>query len=73
MNDTPAKPQAEPQTEPQAKPKLNPLLKLALDLGPLVVFFAANARFGIFAATAVFMATIIAALTCPTDPASSSR
>ena len=44
------------------KPKLNPLLKLALDLGPLVVFFAANARFGIFVATAVFMATIIAAL-----------
>jgi intracellular septation protein len=44
------------------KPKLNPLLKLALDLGPLVVFFAANARFGIFAATAIFMATILAAL-----------
>ena len=58
MNDQPAK----PPTEPQTKHKLNPLLKLALDLGPLVVFFAANARFGIFAATAVFMATIIAAL-----------
>jgi intracellular septation protein len=44
------------------KPKLNPLLKLALDIGPLVVFFVANARFGIFAATAIFMATIVAAL-----------
>ena len=44
------------------KPRLNPMLKLALDIGPLVVFFAANARFGIFAATAIFMATIVAAL-----------
>src|SRR5205807_768304 len=44
------------------KPKLNPFLKLALDMGPLVVFFAANARFGIFAATAIFMAAIVAAL-----------
>src|ERR1700716_2342793 len=44
------------------KPKLNPMLKLALDIGPLVVFFAANARFGIFPATAIFMATIVAAL-----------
>ena len=49
-------------TDKPGKPKLHPLLKLALDLGPLVVFFAANARFGIFVATAVFMATIIAAL-----------
>jgi intracellular septation protein len=53
MNESPAQP---------AKHKLNPMLKLALDLGPLIVFFAANARFGIFAATAVFMATVIAAL-----------
>ena len=44
------------------KRKLNPFLKLALDMGPLVVFFAANARFGIFAATAIFMAAIVAAL-----------
>jgi intracellular septation protein len=49
-------------TDQPAKRKLNPMLKLALDLGPLIVFFAVNARFGIFAATAVFMATIIAAL-----------
>jgi intracellular septation protein len=42
--------------------KLNPLLKLALDIGPLVLFFAANARFGIFAATGIFMAAVVAAL-----------
>jgi len=32
-------------TETIEKPKLNPFLKLALDIGPLVLFFAANARF----------------------------
>jgi intracellular septation protein len=42
---------------------INPLLKLALDLGPLLVFFAANALFGIFPATAIFMVTMIAAIT----------
>src|ERR1700719_4561154 len=44
------------------KPRLNPVLKLVLDLGPLLVFFAANSRFGIFTATAVFMAAIVIAL-----------
>jgi len=45
------------------KPKLNPLVKIALDLGPLVVFFAANAHFGnIFTATGIFMAAIVASL-----------
>src|SRR5215204_2799651 len=65
------------------KPQLNPMLKLALDLGPLLLFFFANAkpalfepwiaplipdtvatgeRAGIFVATAVFMAAIVAAL-----------
>jgi len=44
------------------KRKLNPWLKLALDLGPLVVFFAANSRFGIFAGTAIFMAAILISL-----------
>jgi len=43
-------------------PKLNPLLKLTLDIGPLVLFFAANARFGIFAATGAFMVAVVAAL-----------
>jgi intracellular septation protein len=45
-----------------AKPQLNPILKLTLDLGPLVVFFFANSHYGIFVATAVFMAAILIAL-----------
>jgi intracellular septation protein len=48
--------------KPNPKPQLNPLLKLALDIGPLVLFFAANAKFGIFAATAAFMVAVVAAL-----------
>jgi len=67
----------------QDKPQLNPMLKLALDIGPLILFFFANSRpalflpliapilpaglatgehAGIFVATAVFMAAILAAL-----------
>src|SRR5581483_9673277 len=42
--------------------QINPLLKILLDLGPLVLFFAANARFHIFVATGVFMAAVVAAL-----------
>ena len=42
--------------------ELNPLLKLALELGPLVVFFFSNARFGIFAATGIFMVVTLVAL-----------
>ena len=45
-----------------SKPQLNPILKLVLDLGPLLVFFVANSRFGIFAATGAFMAAIVIAL-----------
>ncbi len=44
------------------KTKLNPLLKLVLDIGPLVLFFVANSRFGIFAATGAFMIAVVAAL-----------
>jgi intracellular septation protein len=53
----------ETSAEPtSAKPKLNPYLKLALDIGPLLLFFVANSRFGIFAGTAVFMVAIVVAL-----------
>jgi intracellular septation protein len=45
-----------------AKPQINPILKLVLDIGPLVLFFAANSRFGIFTATAGFMVAVVAAL-----------
>jgi intracellular septation protein len=44
------------------KPQLNPFVKIALDLGPLVLFFFANSRFGIFTATATFMVAVLAAL-----------
>jgi intracellular septation protein len=45
-----------------AKPKLNPFVKLALDLGPLALFFFANSHYGIFTATATFMVAVLAAL-----------
>ncbi len=51
-----------PMTTTTEKPKLNPILKLTLDIGPLVLFFLANSRFGIFAATGAFMAAVVAAL-----------
>jgi intracellular septation protein len=44
------------------KQQLNPMFKLALDIGPLVLFFFANARFGIFAATGAFMVAVLIAL-----------
>lgn len=44
------------------KKQINPFLKFALDIGPLLLFFAANARFGIFAATGVFMVAALAAI-----------
>ena len=44
------------------KKQLNPILKLVLDIGPLVLFFAANGRFGIFTATAAFMVAVLIAL-----------
>jgi intracellular septation protein len=44
------------------KKQLNPIFKLALDIGPLVLFFAANAKFGIFAATGTFMVASLSAI-----------
>jgi intracellular septation protein len=41
---------------------LNPFLKLALDLGPLLLFFFANAKLGIFWATGMFMAAVLVSL-----------
>ena len=38
------------------------LLKLVLELGPLVIFYVANARTDIFAATAWFMAAMVGSL-----------
>jgi len=44
------------------KKKINPGLKFVLDIGPLLLFFAANARFGIFTATGVFMVSALTAI-----------
>jgi intracellular septation protein len=41
---------------------MSPLLKMALDLGPLLIFFAANMVAGIFTATFVFMVAITASI-----------
>src|SRR6266478_5548006 len=47
------------------KPQLNPGLKLALDLGPLLVFYVAYWRYDFFVATAAIMVaiTIVLAVT----------
>ena len=47
---------------PTKTQKTPPLRRLALDLGPLLVFFAAFQFGGIFVATGVFMIAILAAL-----------
>src|SRR3954451_9997139 len=44
------------------KTQPHPLFKLATELGPLIVFFVANAKFHLFVATAAFMVAIVAAL-----------
>jgi len=51
-----------PMIAKSEKPKLNPILKLILDIGPLVLFFVANSRFGIFVATGAFMVAVVTAL-----------
>ncbi len=56
---------APPATGPAApagRRHLPPLLKLALELGPLGVFFFANARFDLFVATAAFMVATVVSL-----------
>ena len=40
----------------------HPLFKLATELGPLVVFFVANAKFHLFVATGAFMVAVVAAM-----------
>lgn len=54
---------AAPETlRPAIKKKLNPWLKFGLELGPLILFFVANSKFGIFAATGVLMAGVVLTL-----------
>jgi intracellular septation protein len=54
-----------PMTKSAVPPRrnaLNPMLKFALELGPLVLFFAVYSRLGIFAATGVLMAGVVVTL-----------
>jgi intracellular septation protein len=44
------------------KTQPHPLFKLATELGPLIVFFVANAKFHLFVATGAFMIAIVAAV-----------
>ena len=44
------------------KTKPHPMFKLATELGPLIVFFVANAKFHLFVATGAFMVAIVAAM-----------
>jgi intracellular septation protein len=46
----------------EKKAQLNPFVKLALDFGPLILFFVVNGRAGIFWATGVFMAAVVVAI-----------
>jgi intracellular septation protein len=40
----------------------HPLFKLGTELGPLMIFFIANAKFNLFVATGAFMVAIVAAM-----------
>ena len=47
---------------PKKRPSMPNALKLAVDFGPLLIFFAANKFGGVFTATAAFMVATIAAM-----------
>jgi intracellular septation protein len=42
--------------------QMNPLLKLALEMGPLLIFFLVNSSQGLFVGTGAFMVAIVVAL-----------
>ena len=44
------------------KAQPHPVFKLVTELGPLIVFFIANAKFNLFVATGAFMVAIVAAM-----------
>jgi intracellular septation protein len=46
----------------QARKPQNPTLKLVLEMGPLVLFFFTNYKFGIFPATGVLMVAVLVTL-----------
>src|SRR5258708_17605697 len=44
------------------KTQPHPLFKLATELGPLIVFFVANAKYHLFVATGAFMVAVVVAM-----------
>ena len=51
-----------PAAAPARRRTINPILKLALELGPLALFFIAYSRLGLFAATGVMMVSVVVTL-----------
>jgi intracellular septation protein len=51
-----------PGSAASAQEPVNPFLKLALEMGPLVIFFFVNTRWGLFWATGIFMVAASIAL-----------
>lgn len=49
-------------TKPERPKQVSPGLKLALEFGPLALFFVANYKYGIFAATGTLMAGVLITL-----------
>ena len=54
--------ESSPGPTPAAAPQTNPLLKLAIELGPLLVFFVLNAKMDIYWGTGGFMAAMVVSL-----------
>ncbi len=50
------------ESAPGEKPAIHPALKFTLEIGPLILFFLANAKAGIFWATGTFMVATFVAL-----------
>ena len=50
------------QAQPPARKELSPLVKLAIDLGPLIIFFLTYSRLGMITATGIFMAATAVAI-----------
>jgi intracellular septation protein len=50
------------KTATETSDAVSPMVKLAIEAGPLIVFFAGNAFFGIYIGTAAFMVATVASL-----------
>ncbi len=62
-----------PNHETPAEKKLNPWVKIALEMGPLLIFFVANARGEKMAASWPLIQALAARSSSPPPPSSSPR